>query len=294
MNFLAGIRLKNFCGYRNTKISFIDGKTEEIKRINVIFGPNGEGKSSLLEAIRLVSNPFVFKNKESEMMIRKLIYHPDYDPTYAEFFPSDNTMEVEGVFDCNGEFKNVFISNEGIERCDLEEKTRGYVYSVDADHPSHLIRFQVASDWADKFLEIAKIVYGYKCELTTSVNETLKNMDGTEENVVIYTDFVIHKNHTRVHYKRMSAGEKKIATLLSMLCDKYYMEAMDIILIDNVELHVYFLRHAAMIDKLLEVFPNKQFIITTHSGTMIDHIAKTYGQDKLYNLESLKGSKNRF
>lgn len=85
--------------------------------------------------------------------------------------------------------------------------------------------------------------------------------------------------HTKVHFARMSAGEKKLATLLRMLCNPDNTANRDIILIDNIECHVYHKRHAIMIDKLREFFPNKQIIATTHSGTMINHVNKSFRYD---------------
>jgi predicted ATP-binding protein involved in virulence len=69
------------------------------------------------------------------------------------------------------------------------------------------------------------------------------------------------------------------------------MRGTDIILVDNIEMHVYFERHARMIDKLIESFPDKQFIVTSHSGVMIEHVKKTYGERCLFNVPKIKGQK---
>jgi predicted ATP-binding protein involved in virulence len=287
MNYLAGIRLKNYCGYRDTNLRFINLDGGEIKRVNVIFGPNGEGKSTLLEAISLVSNPFIYSGRDCSLMFRKKTYHPDYDPTYAEFKEIKGGMEIEGVFSTSDGFKTIEINNKGLVRSNLEHKNRGYSYKIDADNPLNTVRFQIAAEMSDVFLEIAKVVYGFECEFTMGVEEKLENFDGSKTQVEIYTDFIIHKEK-KVHFKNMSAGEKKIATLLSYLCDKMYMDSIDIILIDNIDSHVYFKRHAAMIDKIIEFFPNKQFIVTTHSGTLIQHVLDNYGRDCLFDLEEIK------
>jgi len=292
MNYLVGIRLKNYCGYRDTKLSFTDSDFGEVKRVNVIFGPNGEGKSNLLEAIALVSNPFIYSNRDCSLMFRRKTYHPDYDPTYAEFKEITGGMEIEGVFSTPDGFKTIEINNKGLVHSDLEYKNRGYAYRIDADNPLNAVRFQVAAEMSGTFLEIAKIVYGFECEFTMGVEERLKNFDESTTLVEIYTDFIIHKEKkgekTKVHFKNMSDGEKKIATLLSYLCDPLYIKNIDIILIDNIDLHIYFKRHAAMIDKIIECFPEKQFIVTTHSGTLIQHVLDNYGKKCLFDLEELK------
>jgi AAA15 family ATPase/GTPase len=322
---LAGIRLKYFCGYKRAAFNFLD-ENDKPNRIVCIYGPNGEGKSSLLDAIKLVSNPYLYAGRDTRLVFRKLTYNSDYDPIYGfikdakeyitkddydngfnddEFKPiytgndfekafgdlvKDNkyTMEVEGAFDAPDGFKTVYIETSGLKKTNLPNKPRGYAYWIDADHPSNLTKFQVAAEMGDIFLDIAKTVYGFDCSFGTPVVEKLKDINGNEKDVPIYTDFIINKKGTKVHYKRMSAGEKKIATLLSFLCDPFYMENMDIIVVDNIELHIYFERHAIFIDKLLEKFPDKQFIITTHSGTMIQHIANKYGKSCLYPVHEIK------
>ena len=291
--YLAGIRLKNYCGYKNTNFPFINSDTGKIKKFCVIYGPNGEGKSTLLEAIRLVGNPFIYRGKSTELMFRKLTHHPDYDPTYSFIRESvlPNRMRIDGVFDQEGEYKSITITNKGLRSSDLPEKPRGYIYTLDADNPLNTTKFQIVSDMSGIFLEIAKIVYGYDCEFSASVKDNLKDIDGRKRQVEIYTDFVIHKRGVRVHFKRMSAGEKKIATLLAYLCDPLYMDNTDTILIDNLELHIYFLRHADVVDKLADCFPDKQFITTTHSETLINHVRKTMGKDHLFDLEEIKYGK---
>jgi predicted ATP-binding protein involved in virulence len=49
------------------------------------------------------------------------------------------------------------------------------------------------------------------------------------------------------------------------------------ILIDNICMHIYKDRHAAMIDELMNIFPNKQFFITTHSPILVGMEDKKLG-----------------
>ena len=291
--YLAGIKLKNWCGYKNTSFPFVNTDTGLIKRFCVIYGPNGSGKSTLLEAIRILGNPFIYKDRDTELMFRKMTYHTDYDPTYNHIKEKEipNKMKLDGVFAHGVDYKTISITNDGLIHSDLPEKPRGYVYNLDADNPMNMSRFQVSSEKSDVFLDIAKTVYGFDCEFPTGVEETLKDVNGKSYQIQIYTDFVIKKDGVRVHFKRMSAGEKKIATLLSYLCDPLYMSNIDIVVIDNAELHIYFSRHAALVDKLIECFPEKQFIVTTHSETLINHVRDTMGEDHLFNLEEIKKGK---
>ena len=280
---LAGIRLQNFCGYRDTKIRFGD-------KINVFFGPNGIGKSNLLKAIELVSNPYIYKGKDTETMFRQLTFDKDYNPLvdFIKIQDTKDPFEVEAAFDNDNEMQSIMVTTNGISYCDFPLQPRGYAYSIDADHSTNLMNFQIEETMSDVFLDMAKAVYGYECYLDSEIKESYVIKKDKDKSVVIFNDLIMEKEDAKIHYKRFSDGEKKIATLLSALCNPLLFGKSDIVIIDNAELHIYYQRHALFIDKVLEYFPDKQFIITTHSGTMIDHIANKYGEKHLFDLEEIK------
>lgn len=157
----------------------------------------------------------------------------------------------------------------GVEKNDFSLEENKICYFMDADHPINMKKFQIRKNDADLFKEIGESVYGYPCSLTALV---VSGSGKNEEH--FYTDLILGKgnNQTKVHFKRFSDGEKKIATMLRSLCDSNEINKSDIILIDNIEMHIYFKRHPKLVDKILEKFPNKQFLVTTHSSTLIDHI----------------------
>lgn len=308
---LKKMRLKNYCGYRDSEFDFTNDKGE-VKNFAVFFGANGSGKSTLLNAVRMISNATAFKvdpNRDQSLYFNKMIFSENYEPTsqkykqklaelmkkvkandpdnplYANLKVSDDfgdtrAMEVEGVFETDDGDKTVIIGNEGLVRNDFTEDGKEYCYYVDADHPMEMNKFQLQNtDLADVFLELAKIVYGYPCFFDKSVNI------GKDE---YFTDFCIEKWGTTVHHKSMSDGEKKICALLKSLSEPDHIYTKDIILIDNVEMHIYFKRHAKMFDSLMQIFPKYQFIVTTHSGTLINHINEEHDGKFLYDLEIYK------
>jgi len=316
---LAGIRLKDFCGFRDLKLNFLDEQYEP-RKILAMHGPNGCGKSSLITAILLVSNPFLQFGRDTRLAFRKYTYNPDYNPVYGlintktgEAFQAqidmdtlkesyealvnnqsrEYIMEIEGIFDQNGDLKSSYLTTDGIvtEKTTLPKKSKGYAYYIDADNPTFLTKFQIDATQAEVFMDIAEAVYGYPCSLLEPIKESIPDADGERIPVEIHTDFMLHKNirggDTTVHYRSMSAGEKKIATLLAFLCNISYMKEMDVVLIDNIDLHVYYTRHAILIDKLLLHFPQKQFIVTTHSGTLIHHVREKYGQECILAVDQL-------
>ena len=57
--FLKSIKLKNFRGFSNHELSFVDADSDNKKEISrkttILLGDNGTGKSNLLKAIGLVT-----------------------------------------------------------------------------------------------------------------------------------------------------------------------------------------------------------------------------------------------
>lgn len=60
---IESISLKNFRNFSDFSTSFKDG-------INVIYGPNGSGKTSILEAIAYLSNPRSFRSARDYQLIK--------------------------------------------------------------------------------------------------------------------------------------------------------------------------------------------------------------------------------
>jgi intein/homing endonuclease len=250
--------------------------------------------SNILNAIAILCNVYRYHEKDMDMFFRKLIYHPDYDPTYASFYQV-NDMEISGVFDTTEGDKQVIISNDGVIKNELPVRERmSFQVYIDADNPNNLYKFQLHAEMKERFIDLAQTVYGFDC---TMGSESPDLQDGSE---FFFTDFTIHKQDgTRVHFKRMSAGEKKIATLVRDLCNPLYMDANDIILVDNIEMHIYKDRHARLITKILDIFPTKQFLVTTHSPILVGMKDEAMGinipaflrPEFLYNIEDYKEGK---
>lgn len=287
------LQLKNYAGYRDATFDFTN-ENGEIVPIGVFFGPNGCGKSTLLHAMRILGNLGNIKNRQNDLFFRKMIFHPDYDPTMQHYIQHKNTMAIKAVFTDGARDYNVEINSDhgpdGIVCCEIPD--RNICIFADADHTINRQKFQLPADGSELFLDMAKIVYGYDVSLGRAVS-TYEAEDeageGTGLRVDFYQDVIIDKGDARVHFKSMSDGEKKIATLLRQLCDPTIVHNSKIVLVDNIEMHVYFERHARMIDKLLATFPDTQFLVTSHSGVMIDHIRTKFGQECMFDVTKIKG-----
>jgi AAA15 family ATPase/GTPase len=282
---LKKIALENYCGYRNTTFDFTD-KNGQVKPIAVFYGPNGSGKTSVLNAIQILCASYQFKGRDNQFVFRKVNYHPDYDPTLSQFKEFEHKMRIEGIFETQESEKRVLITREGVEIDELpfKEYPREHCYYLNADSPLNLYRFQIPCEMEIPFLDFAETIYGYKCSVAKLPEKSVA-MELVRETKGFYTDFIIEKHNTKVHYRSMSVGERKIAQLCIALCNKEWMDNIDIILIDSIDREIYFRRHAIVIDKFLNMFPTKQFIVTTHSGTMIQHMREKHGPEYLYDIE---------
>jgi hypothetical protein len=234
-----------------------------------------------------------------QLPFRKYVYSEDYDPTYHDVRLEaesslgierlENNMELEGVFYDDERYKTILLDGRGLVRTELETISKGYCENVQADKLITMNKFQIPMSEGEMFLDMAEAVYGYKCELGETVEEKIINDYGNEEIFEVHTDLVLIKEDgTRNHFKRLSDGEKKIATVLQKLCDSE-MREKDIVLVDNIEMHIYAKRHGVLIDKILEHSASRQFFLTTHSVKMIQHICKKHGEESLIDLDVVKG-----
>jgi AAA15 family ATPase/GTPase len=326
---IKSLFLKNYAGFKDP-VTFDFTNYNIYKPINMFFGPNGCGKSTALNAITLLGRAKAYIKRSTEddnLLLRKLQFHPDYDPNYAGFTKYTDEMHIHGIFSDGIKDYHVEIINDDVVRNDLVDRKGDSVIFIDADNPLSTAKFQIPTDRSQTFITLAKAIYGYDCCLEKPIaaegvnankdalkqalaayasikDTTIKTQDVlltkqeiytalttnvANEEFCFYQDFVINKGDVKVHYKSMSAGEKKIATLLRNLCDPTVIDRSDIVLVDNIELHVYFKRHKKMIDSILDSFPNKQFIVTSHSGIMIEHVGQIYGNECLYDIPVIKG-----
>ena len=288
MYYLQNIHLKNFCGYRNCSLSFSQNKI--YNPISVFYGPNGEGKSSLLQAIRLASNPYQFFGRENDMFFRKMIFQKNYDPTAEGYISPENDLLIKTEYiDIDGNTRSSTLDGRGVVESCLKKYNsdqEGWSLYCDVDHPMNMNKFQLYAKNKDLFIDLARDIYGFDAKLDKKVESKWVDKN-TKEVIQFYQNFILDKKDIKVHFRRMSDGEKKIATLLRFLCDEIVFNPSKIILIDNIEMHIYFKRHSTLINKLVGLFPDRQFIVTTHSQTLINHVGEKFGNHCLFDLEKI-------
>lgn len=93
---------------------------------------------------------------------------------------------------------------------------------------------------------------------------------------------VANKNGIEIEIDQLSDGEKSLLALIGDLARRLTManptlgnplEGHGIVLIDEIELHLHPTWQRDVVPKLITVFPNCQFIITTHSPQVIGEVA---------------------
>lgn len=272
---LKSLHLMNFGGYEDVKFDF--SQNDVAKPLCLFFGPNGIGKSTILDAIKFVTNPLVFQGRDmgASAILRSYVYDEQFIP-YADHVlkKQKKHMEVNALFETDDGDKRVAMSNEGFVLNELSKVHNGHCFFVDADHPMNMSKFQLHDELAEKFLVLAEEVFGFPCDLDSDVTDFCNGEEHT-----FWQDLIVTKGKTKVHFAKMSAGEKKIATMIRQLCNPDMITDKDIVLIDNLEMHVYYKRHARMLDRLLEYLRGRQLIATTHSGVMVDHADPIYRYD---------------
>ena len=311
MLFLKQLKLVNYCAYENHTFDFTKADGTPYQYV-CFFGPNGIGKSSILEAISMLTMNNAGRGESFvKQSLQKYIHDPDYDPMWQSFkdkkFWSKEKkrldMLIEGAYIMDGKEYVVQLTQDGYARNDfapisLEEDDglefarsgpwgddhlayrQRLAHFIKSDSDLSLHRVQIHISQVKKFEKIIS-------EITRYPVECLESLGMTAQEKSFCTDFLIKKTKRktgkqyRIHFKRMSVGEKKIAKSFSELLN--LMRALEyptpgqpsmpgwprILLIDNIVMHIYFDRHITMIKSLMEVFNKQQIFATTHSGVLI-------------------------
>lgn len=301
MLFLKHLRVKNFCNFEEYDVDFTRSDNTPYPFV-CFYGPNGIGKSTLLEAISLLTSDQTGRPESYvRNSLRKYVRNPDYNPSYQRLVGhkyKDQVIEgktddglpdmlIEAIYSLdrndyivsmnqNGWVKNELCAAQGGPwiNNDLTLRRR-VVHSIKTDSDLSLNSFQLHMSYKQDFEKIISTVMRYPVECIEP--SELKGNASDD----FCTDVVLVKNGHRIHFKRMSAGERKIcksfSEVLNLMNSLEYPKTGDpvmegfprILLLDNVVMHVYYDRHVTMIDCLKNVFQRQQIFATTHSGTLI-------------------------
>jgi len=118
-----------------------------------------------------------------------------------------------------------------------------------------------------------------------SVNQAIKNFIPEYQNLrmtrIPIPRILVDKNGEALSLNQLSDGEKNMIAMVGDIVRRLAManpklpnplEGNGIVLIDEIDLHLHPAWQRVIVPKLTEVFPNCQFIITTHSPQILSHV----------------------
>lgn len=330
---LKSLQLQHYKGFSESKIDF-DGRT------TIFFGPNGVGKSSVLEAIGSVFAPLLsgIINKGSDKKVKKPKDNLDMDDikfgesaaklsakilvgeeqfTYSRMInkkkKEDTREEKLAIIErfCsrylwdqkydNEENSMPIYANYGTHRAVRVVK----VQRVHNQHESfekifalenaieNTVDFRTFFEWFRTEQEIEnnkKVETGdmtYQDKALSCVKKAVLSMLGeqfTDLKIMFHPlRMVAAKNGENLKIEQLSDGEKCTLAMVGDLARRlaianYNMNnpllGKGIVLIDEIELHLHPSWQGRIVPVLMEIFPNIQFLITTHSPKVLSELKR--------------------
>jgi len=272
---IKSLSLRNFCGYEKADFRFGD--------FSCLLGPNGCGKTTVLNAVSLLCSSLYFGEEGLSGNIEDdQPEEDDWKPTITpeqrlraylqkniRFFGEpggSSSFVAEGTFEHEGKELVVRATEAGFARNDVigqEWWWPGIVYFARFD--SDMVNFQLRLDLWPRFKERYEGITGLPIEPEIMVETDLEDM-GQDGRMVV--GFWLTKDGSRVHSRKASAGEKKIGKALSQAVN--LERPPHIVLVDNMEMHVYYKRHLRMFEEIKSLFAGRQIITTTHSVVVMN------------------------
>jgi len=274
---LDSISIKNVFSIENIKLENLKDKKEIY-----IVGENGDGKTLLLQAIAIA-----LKDTQEDGL---QIFRERNNEFELEVITSDGVK-----YDSKGEHYTNLIAygSSRNNSCNMKIDKSGYItlFKPDFDlyNPIKWLQYIDHSAKADKptviSLEQAKSLIAnlLSREIEIEIVPSMVADDGVE----------FREKGAPVTFDRLSAGYRSviilICDLITRLSEKQSVEDISqfqgVVLIDEVELHLHPKWKYNFMKKLRETFPLIQFIVTTHSPTVILGASKEAVFYKVYKEE---------
>jgi predicted ATP-binding protein involved in virulence len=267
---LESIKIKDFFSIKDIELQNLQDKKEIY-----IVGENGDGKTLLLQALALglkgIDDGDVFDLVKSQK---------EYDICIED--------EQKNIYDAKEkDYKNFFAYGANRNSsCQLKEDEKGYLTlfnaTLDLKNPISWLQYLDHREKSGKNNIVS----------SSQVKKLLQEMLHRDVEIEITPDEVTFKERgAPVTFEQLSAGYTGVITividLLSRLSENQPEVAVldefrGVVVIDEVELHLHPKWKYDFVNKLREIFPNLQFIMTTHSPTVILGASKEAVFYKIY------------
>lgn len=271
ISYIKSIDIKNFYSIKNINLENLKDKKEIY-----ILGENGDGKSLFLQALTVglkgVEEGDVFNLVKSQ----KEHYELRIEDSGNNMYDSKENI-----------YKNIFAYGANRNNnCQMKEDETGYLTlfnpSWDLKNPIEWLKYLDHSEKSGK----ANIV---SVEMAKRLLNELLDKD---VEIDIFPETVTFKEKgSLVTFEQLSAGYKGVITIIADLLVRLsenqphvtnINEFKGIVLIDEVELHLHPKWKYNFVKKLRDIFPKIQFIMTTHSPTVLLGASKEAVFYKIY------------
>lgn len=283
---IKSIRFQNFKVFDDYTFDFTSNDNT-IKEFVCFIGPNGYGKSTVLNSVQMLFNRYEGRDIERlKINLGKCVRHVGEE--FNEINANDDFLITAKIDSTFGEYEIQFNKSGFVKDHPQEIKENVFRLCYAARFDQELHNFQLSRDKWDKFKELFEAVTDFTIEENQDV---IKYFMGTDDptmkqlidNYVL--SFSIKKPHETISHKECSDGEKKIIKSFSTLLTLGYSPS--IILVDNIEMHVEKGRHIRLIQAMKDCFPNSQIFSTTHSY----YVSKVFGKKSgIFDLRMIKSS----
>jgi len=275
LGILNTINIENFYSIKNINLSNLGNKKEIY-----IVGENGDGKTLLLQAI-VVSLVGISQGKVFDLVNQERDFTFLAENTDSTVFKS-NTIQgsVYNYLIAYGASRNNF--------CQIKEDDSGYLTLFGNEYDlKNPIKWLI--DLYNAKNANAKVVIS----LDEAIKLLQKLLNRDIDIDVSYNKVVFKERGSEVSFEQLSAGYRGVITIICDLIVRFSQKQeveniadfRGIVLIDEIELHLHPKWQYSFMNKLRNIFPLIQFIVTTHSSTVLLGAGKEAVYYKIYKEE---------
>jgi energy-coupling factor transporter ATP-binding protein EcfA2 len=282
---IKSIRFQNYKAFDDVTFDFWDEDLKDCKPFICFHGPNGCGKTTILEAIALIFSRLEGRDIDHlRALLGRSVRHID-GVQRAIYNKKDDFLLTAHLNTSLGNYevqinKTGFIKDHPEEIKDIIGRLCFY-----ARFDQELHQFQLNRKSWKFFRDLFESVTGFKIKEQKGVFSDSADPVQSEMLRKYILGFLVYKPDEIISHKECSAGERKIIKSFSTLLNKEYMP--EVVCIDNAEMHVESGRHINLMESMKRCFPKSQIFTSTHSY----QISKNFGtKNQLYDLRLLKAS----